>query len=161
MSLRMWRFVTLVFASLSMAMAFSHLLQMPPRMSYDAFLWRSTQSIYRLYGPPIGAILESGAWMLSLFLCYLVRRRGPAFRWTLLGASCFVVAQVVWWVFIFPVNSEMVNWTVQSMPADWADYRLQWECTHAARAVIQIVGLAALFLSMLIETPAHNDSARL
>ncbi len=38
MLLRVWRFLTLMFTALSMAMAFSHLLQMRPRMSYDAVL---------------------------------------------------------------------------------------------------------------------------
>lgn len=56
MFLKIWRFLTLLFAALSMGMAFGgHLLQLPPRMSYDAALWRNTQSMYQLFGPPVGA----------------------------------------------------------------------------------------------------------
>jgi len=65
MFIRAWRFITLLFVSLSMAMAFCHLLQLPPRMSYDAWLWRSTQSMYQHFGPPVGAIVESGAWITA------------------------------------------------------------------------------------------------
>ena len=72
-------------SALSLAMAFSHLLQMRPRMSYEAVLWRSTQTMYQLYGLPIGAIIETGAWISALALLYLVRKHSPAFRWTVLG----------------------------------------------------------------------------
>lgn len=55
MLLKLWRFFTLLLAALSMAMAFAHLLQLPPRMSYDAALWHNTQRMYQLFGPPVGA----------------------------------------------------------------------------------------------------------
>ena len=157
MLLRVWRFLTLMFTALSMAMAFSHLLQMRPRMSYDAVLWRATQTMYQLYGPPIGAIIETGAWISALVLLYLVRNRRPAFRWTMLGAACFLVAQIAWWIYIFPVNKVMVDWTAQSMPPNWTEFRFQWESTHAVRAILQIAGFAALVLSILGETPVRKD----
>jgi hypothetical protein len=132
MLLRVWRFLTLMFTALSMAMAFSHLLQMRPRMSYDAVLWRSTQTMYQLYGLPIGAIIETGAWISALVLLYLVRNRSPAFRWTLVRAACFVVAQIAWWMYVFPVNKV----TVDSAPPDWTEFRLQWETRMLSRAIL-------------------------
>jgi hypothetical protein len=153
MLIRSWRFVTILFVSLSVGMAFCHLLQMPPRMSYDAQLWRATQSMYQLFGPPVGAILESGAWISAVLLAYFVRERRPAFRWTLVGAVCMVAAQVLWWTFVNPLNAVMIHWTPESIPADWESYRAQWEYSHAVRAVIQIAGLSALVVSILSETP--------
>lgn len=153
MFVRTWRFITLMFVSLSMAMAFCHLLQLPPRMSYDAWLWRSTQSMYQHFGPPIGVIIESGAWILAAALAFIVRHCPRALWWTLLGAACMVLAHVAWWSFVFPVNNEMVKWTIDTIPADWMRYRNQWEYTHAVRAVLQIVGLGALLISVLAETP--------
>lgn len=158
MFLKIWRFLTLLLAALSMGMAFGgHLLQLPPRMGYDAELWRKTQSMYQLFGPPVGAIIEGGAWISAVVLVVLVRRRRPAFRWTLIGALGFVLAQVAWWLFVFPVNRQMVNWTPQAMPADWMRWRAQWEYTHAVRALLQIGGLAALIGSVLVETPQTNE----
>lgn len=158
MFLKSWRFLTLLFAALSMAMAFGgHLLQLPPRMSYDAALWRNTQSMYALFGPPIGAIIESGAWVSAVVLAILVRRRRPALRWSVIGALCFVLAQVAWWLFVFPVNQQMGNWTPETMPPDWMGWRAQWEYTHAVRAFLQIGGLAALLVSVLVETPVHHE----
>jgi hypothetical protein len=149
-----------MFTALSMGMAFGgHLLQLPARMSYDAPLWRSTQSMYRLFGPPIGAIVEGGAWLTSVVLAVFVRKRRPAFRWTVGGAACFVLAQVLWWLFVFPVNNHMKNWTPDTMPADWMRWRAQWEFTHAVRAILQITGLGALLYSVLVETPQDRPTA--
>ena len=37
--------------------------------------------------------------------------------------------------------------------------RDQWECAHAARAVLQIVALGALVFSVLMETPVNGSGA--
>jgi hypothetical protein len=51
----------------------------------------------------------------------------------------------------------MAALTPESLPADWMRLRNQWEYTHAARAVLESVALAALVLSMLAEneTPSR------
>jgi len=77
--MRTWRFITILFASLSMAMAFCHLLEMPTRMSFDGRLWITTQALYQLFGPLLGAIIEGGAVMTTIILSFLVRQRRSAF----------------------------------------------------------------------------------
>jgi len=49
----------------------------------------------------------------------------------------------------------MVNWTPESLPANFEELRDQWEYTYAARAILQIFGLGALVLSVLAETPTE------
>lgn len=152
---KIFRFLTLMSVALSMAMAFCHLLQLPPRMSFDAELWRNTQTMYQNFGPPIGALIEGAAVAFSVLLTIMVLRRRPAFQWTLLGALCMVASMGAWWFFINPVNQAMVNWTAATMPADWQWFRAQWEYTHAVRAVLQIVGFSSLLISTLVETPSE------
>lgn len=48
---------------------------------------------------------------------------------------------------------------VYTLPANWMTRRDQWECAHAARAVLQIVALAALVFSVLMETPVNGSGA--
>jgi len=158
MFVRIWRFVTLMFVALSMAMAFAHLLQMPPRMRFDGPLWLHSQQLFEYFGPPVGAILESGAWISAVILCILVSRRRAAFRWTLAAALLVVSAHVLWWWYVNPANQQIAQWTPETLPADWKAWRAQWEYTHAARAILQIVGFAALVISVLLETP--GDPAR-
>ena len=38
-------------------------------------------------------------------------------------------------------------------PAIWVHLRNRWECGHAAGFVVQLVGLCALVLSVMVETP--------
>lgn len=155
MFLRAWRFLTIILVSLSMAMAFCHLLQLPPRMSYDGAQWVATQSLYQLFGT-VGAFIEVGALLLATVLSLIVFTRRPAFQWTLFGTVCLLIAHVAWWLFIAPVNVEIATWTPDTIPANWTWWRDQWEYTHMARAILEILGLSALVFSVLIETPSQH-----
>lgn len=159
MILRTWRFLTIILVSLSMAMAFCHLLQLPLRMSYDGAQWVTTQSLYQLFGT-VGALIEVGALLLATVLLLAVWRRRPAFQWTLFGTVCLFVAHGAWWMFIAPVNAEIATWTPDTIPADWTWRRSQWVYTHAARAILEILGLSALVLSVLVETPSQRPRRR-
>jgi hypothetical protein len=158
MLIRTWRFMTIILTALTMGMAFCHLLQMPPRMRLDGALWLASNALYQLFGT-VGAVIDIGAWILAVVLTILVRQRRPAFQWTLFGTVCLIVAHVAWWGFIAPVNAELAIWTPESIPADWTRLRAQWEYTHAARAVLQILGLSAFVLSVLAETPTDHADA--
>lgn len=159
MLIRIWCFITLMLTSLSMGMAFGgHLLQMPPRMNYDAMLWHETLEVYELFGPPVGAIIEGGAWISAVILALLLHRRELASRWTVIGAAFFVLTQVIWWLFVFPVNNQTITWTSESIPVDWMDWRTQWEYAHAARAILQICGFGALVYSVMSEVSAIEST---
>jgi hypothetical protein len=155
---KIWRFVTLMLTAFSMGMAFCHLMEMPARLNYAPALWSRVTNIegtYRLFGPSVGASIEGGASITAVILSILVRKRRPAFVLTQVGAACMAAAQVAWWLFIFPVNSRMVDWAPESLPENFKELRDQWEYTHAARAILQIVGLGSLVLSSLAETPTE------
>lgn len=136
-----------------MGMALCHLLQMTPRMGYDALLWRNTQSMYRFFGASLGAYIEVGAVLMSLGLLYFLRERRTAFQWAFVCAGCMFIAHLAWWVFVYPVNKQMVHWTLDSIPKNWYLFRLQWEYTHAVRAIFEIAGFAAVVISILVEIP--------
>jgi hypothetical protein len=158
---KIWRFVTLMLTALSVGMALCHLMERPARRNYAPALWSRVTNVegtYRLFGPPVGASIEGGALIAAVALSIFVRKRRPAFTLTLFGAACMAAVQVAWWLFVFPVNSQMVNWTPGSLPANFTELRDKWERTHAARAILQIVGLGSLVLSVLTETP--TESAR-
>jgi hypothetical protein len=42
------RFITVIVASLSLGLKFSHLLQLPPRMRFDGPTWITTQRVFPL-----------------------------------------------------------------------------------------------------------------
>jgi len=54
-----------------------------------------------------------------------------------------------------PVNATIAALTLETLPGDWMGLRNQWEYTHAARAVLQMIALGALVFSILAETPTN------
>ena len=154
MLIRAWRWLTIMLTALSLVPALAHLLEMPAKMTYDGTLWlRLQQSLYGAFGT-FGGAFEVGAVITTIVLVILVRDRRPAFGWTLLGAVCVVAAHVAFWIWLAPVNATIAATAPGTLPADWMGLRSQWEYTHAARAVLQIIALGALVFSVVGETPA-------
>lgn len=150
--MKAWWLVTLLFASLTVGMAFCHLLEMPAKLHLAAPLWMTLQQhLYGAFGT-IGAVIEVSALLLSGGLSFLLRRRNAAFRFALIGTTCFALALAAWAVLIQPVNVEVSGWTTASIPPGWARLRDRWEYGHAARALLMLAGFTALMLSLLVET---------
>jgi hypothetical protein len=159
MLLRFWRLVTILLVALSMATAFCHLLEMPAKLKVDGALWlKLLQTLYPPAFGTVGAAAEVGALVMVVCLVFLVRNRRSAFGWTLLAAICMVVTHAAFWVLVSPVNATMVPLTPDTLPPDWMRLRNQWEYTHAARAILQVVSLGAVVFSTLIEIP--TDASR-
>lgn len=152
MPIRTLHFVAVMLASLSMPMAFAHLLEMPPRLEWDAPLWIRTTvtgEVFGLFGT-VGAVIETTAWIAALVLALALRDRpGPAFGLAAAGAALLMAAYAAWWLFVFPANQVHAAWTPETYPPDWERWRNQWEYAHAARAVLLVSGLGALVLSAL------------
>lgn len=158
MFLRIWRFVAITLAALTMGTTFAHVLELPAKMNYDAALWTTLQqSLYWGFGH-IGGYFEAATVFLAApVLTFLVREYRPAFQWTLAGTVCFALAFfVVFLMFTEPMNREIFQWTPQSVPADWTRVRNQWEYSHAVRFVIHLIGFSALLISVLVETPTKK-----
>jgi hypothetical protein len=62
----------------------------------------------------------------------------------------------VFWTFTFPANQQTSNWTV--LPENWMALRAQWEYSHAASAVLNLIALIALIFSVLVRDKQHRDS---
>nr|WP_256388851.1 DUF1772 domain-containing protein [Calothrix sp. 336/3] len=142
-------------ASFSLSLSMTHLLELPQRMQFDQQLWvRVTvfENVYKLFGS-VGAAFEITAILTAIVLVFLVRKCGSTFYWTLIGAIFLVLAFVSWIMFVAPMNAEFAKWLTNPIPADWRQYRDQWEYAHAINALIKIIGLSLLVISVLVETP--------
>ena len=139
--------------ALSLGPALGHLLELPAKMAYEGAVWlRISQTLYATFGT-VGAAFEVGAVITTVVLAILVRQR-PAFGWTILAAVCVVLTHAAYWLLLAPVNATIAGLTLETLPANWMLLRNQWEYTHAARAVLQFIALAALVYSILLETPS-------
>jgi len=166
MLLRIWRFITITLVAMLMGMSLGHTLEMPMKMKVDGQFWLTFQHNLYAYFAIIGAPIEIGAIITSIALAVMVRKRRPAFHLTTAAAICIAVAFfLVWLVFTREVNEQTARWTAQSIPADWAEWRRQWEYSHAIRFVLHLIALGALVSSLLFEIPKgyslESDSEKL
>src|ERR1051325_10496213 len=153
MFLKVWSFITLIFTALLLGTTFGHTLEMPMKLSMDGSLWTTLQnSLYR-YFAIIGAPIELGSILTSSLLAFFERAQRPTFYLTLAGAICFALAFVVWIAFTNPVNVQVAQWQINSIPADWPRWRTQWEYSHAVRFALHLIGFSLLLYSVLLEIP--------
>lgn len=149
-------FVTLMLTTLSLSAAFAHLLEMPAKLTYDGELWlHLLQTLYPTYGR-VSGVCEIGAVIASIVLVVAVRKQRIAFRWTLLAAASLALTHAIFWIWVYPVNAELVPLTPETLPPDWSSLRDQWEYAHAVRAILQIIALSALFVAVLVKLPAYK-----
>lgn len=153
MFLRSWRMLTLTLTALTMGLLFCHTLEMPAKLQYEGSLYVTVQnSLYRLFGPPLGASIEVGSLITSLVLAFLVRKHRKVFYWTVAGALCLAIALAAYFVFTEPVNVVIEQSSSTSVPANLAELRRQWEYSHAARFGLYLAGFLSLVNSILLET---------
>ena len=106
----------------------------------------------------VGGGYEITSILAAVVLAYLVRRQGPSFGWTLIGALFLMVAFGIWLAVVAPVNREVavaMSSAWESVPAVWMRLRARWEYGHAAGFIAQLLGVSALMLSILVEAPVR------
>jgi ABC-type cobalamin transport system permease subunit len=138
------RFFSLLFAALALAPALAHLLELPNKIGLSRDNYLVVQQIYR--GWALLGIVVLGAILSTLILTILVRKRPNEFALSLAAFLCIVGTQVVFWTFTFPTNQQTSNWTV--LPETWEALRMQWEYSHAASAVLNLIAFIALAFSV-------------
>jgi hypothetical protein len=156
MSIRAWRFATLLLAALSLTMESAHVLELPQKLQYDAQMYSAVNtSLYR-YFAIVGAFYQLGSILAALVLAYRLRM-DKTFGWTAAGACGLVLAFVAWLAVVAPVNAEVaeaLRTAPESVPALWQTLRLRWELGHALGFLLQLVGVGALIWSVLLDTRA-------
>jgi hypothetical protein len=147
MGLHIVRFLSLLFAALALAPAMAHLLELPNKIKLSRDEYLTVQQIYR--GWALLGVVVFGALLSTLALTILVRNQPRAFIWSLTALLCIVGTQIIFWTFTYPANQQTNNWTV--LPDNWPELRAQWEYSHAAGVVLNVIALATLILSVLVD----------
>lgn len=157
--LRTWRFVTLLLAALGLTLGAAHVLELPPKMRYDADLYAAvTSTLYPLFGS-VGAVIQISAVVAAAVLTFLVRKR-TVFRMTLLGALGLVLSLVLWAALVAPVNAEwlqVIQTEPEAVPEAYARLRPRWEYGHVAAFAAWLAGFSLLLLAALNDVaPSHR-----
>lgn len=125
----------------------AHLLELPAKIRLDRADYLVAQQLYRGWAF-IGVPLYLAIILIAV-LAVRLWRAGRNWGWALAALSFFIAAQVVFWVWTYPVNLATSQWTV--LPDDWEALRRQWEFSHATGACCTFLALACLVISVLCE----------
>ena len=156
MTLKVMRYVSLLLVALTLGMTFAHVMEIPGKLRLDGATWLAVQhNLYVAFGV-VGAAIEVLAIVLTWLLVLMVRRRRPAFSWTVAAAVCVSAGLVDWFLLVAPMNVALSVWIPGTLPADWTRYRDQWEIGHAIHAGLFALGFSALVLALLAETPGRK-----
>jgi hypothetical protein len=158
MLLKGTRFVAVMLAALTLGLGFCHLMQLPSRLGWDQYLWIGSTvqgGLYAAFGS-VGAVIFVATVIALALLAYFTREHArPGAGAALAAALLFVLALVLWWVLVYPVNVELAKWVTGPVPEDWTAYRARWEWGHAAIALTELAGFAALIAAVLADTPRN------
>ena len=133
--------------ALVLAPALAHLLELPNKIGLSREEYLVVQQIYR--GWQFLGIVIYGALLSTLALAIMVRRQPKEFGLTLAAFLCLLAAHALFWIYTFPANQATLYWTV--LPDNWMALRAQWEYSHAAGAVLNLIAFIVLVLSVLAQ----------
>lgn len=154
MALKTLRFADLLLVTLTLSLTVCHVMEIPGKLRLSGPEWLTVQhNLYIAFGVPLGAGIELLSIALTWWLAFRVRRRRPAFGWTLAAAVCVTAGLADWFLLVAPMNTVLDGWTPETLPADWVAVRNQWETGHAVHAVFFLLGFSALLMALLAETP--------
>ena len=156
MFLYFWCVLSLTLAALLMGTTFAHTLETPAKLRYDGPQWLHAQhTLYPAYAG-IGGTIELLAIVAAAILAVVLRDWRPALITALAGTACLAIAFLVWLIVTNRVNARTAEWTADTLPADWKDWRSKWEGSHALRFVLHLAGFVLLVLATLI-SPLADD----
>lgn len=98
--------------------------------------------------------LAAGALVVTLTLAFGARRNPRALWLYGLAMGLMIAGGVVTRLVNQPINAEVMGWTVDTMPADWADLRDRWWTWHLIRTGFS----GAALLVMILAVFADRDS---
>lgn len=149
MKIRILRFLALVLAALTVGMKLAHLLELGPKLAWDAELYFPVQTtLYRAFAI-FGPIVDLGAIACIIALVVMLRGK-PSFSLTVAALIAMLGSLAIWLFAVAPANGHLVTWVgSHTVPEDWMRWRNQWQFGQAGCFVFDFSGFMLLLLSVL------------
>ena len=140
MSVSAARFAAILFTALALGPALGHLLELPNKIELSRDDYLTVPQIYR--GWALLGFVVVAALVSTIALAIIVRHRVRELTLAVVALACIVGTQILFWIFTYPANQQTKNWTL--LPEHWMALRAQWEYSHGASAVHNLLALIAL-----------------
>jgi hypothetical protein len=154
MLLRSWRFLTLMLAVLGLAPGAAHVLELRAKLALDAERYAAVANhLYRDFAP--ARTLLTFATLAATLLLLLGTRGRRGFRWGAIAAVLFLGSYLLWVTMVEQID---VTWgSLAAAPPEhvanaYLGLRERWEYGQVAAFAVWFAGIAALVLSVLVDT---------
>ncbi|MEX2496691.1 MAG: hypothetical protein WD448_11415 [Woeseia sp.] len=152
---RFAHFGAILLTALGLIPGGARLLEMPPRLLYDAQMYMDvTLTLYPLYGS-VAAIIQIFAIVAAALLTFLTRKR-RIFPVALTGTLCLIVSVAIWFFVVGPVNAlwmEAAAAAPGTAPELFLELRSRWEYGHLAAFLAWFVGYCLILYSAFLYRP--------
>lgn len=99
------------------------------------------------------SILMPLSLISAIVLLLLMPKRSKAFALALAGFLLMIVALIVTLAIEVPIDGQIEQWTVATLPSDWQQLRDRWEFYHTIRTFVSIGALGLVTASSLVDRP--------
>jgi uncharacterized membrane protein len=104
----------------------------------------------RNLGVPM-SILMPASLVSAIVLLLLLPKRSTAFMLALGGFLLMIIALIVTLAVEVPIDQDIEQWAVTTLPANWRELRDHWEFYHTIRTFVSIGALGLTMASSLVE----------
>jgi hypothetical protein len=148
-------FIAMLATALALGGALAHAFELANKINLPADEYFIVQKAYQGWNRLAYPILVE---FLSLALLVVLARRQRVVQIpAALALVSLVAAQVVFWVYTSPANVATEGWT--TIPDNWAALRRQWEYSHAAGALFQLLAMSSLAVASINRARAAEATA--
>jgi hypothetical protein len=138
-------FIAILATALALGPALAHAFELPNKIGLGRDDYFVVQRIYT--GWALLGFLLLVQLLALVAVAVISRRRSDVLWFVVLAILGLIGAQTVFWIYTFPANTATQNWT--QIPANWEELRRQWEYSHLAGAVFQLIAMIALIIAAL------------
>lgn len=138
-------FIAILATAVALGGALAHAFEFFNKMRLGREDYFIVQTIYSGWNRLAYVLLVE---MLAIIAVIVLYRHDHSVMWPAVAALVFLLAsQAIFWIWTYPANVATNNWTEQ--PENWERLRQQWEYSHFAGAVLQVLTLSALLIGVL------------
>jgi hypothetical protein len=106
---------------------------------------------------PMGILMPLSLVSIAVVLI-LLPKRSKAFAFAVSGFLLMICALLVTLGIEVPIDKQIEQWTVTTLPADWQAIRDRWELYHTIRTFVSIAALGLVTASSLVDR--HEEIRR-
>ncbi|QOI97637.1 MAG: DUF1772 domain-containing protein [Flammeovirgaceae bacterium] len=143
------RFVNLILAALLAGTSFGIWIGLNPR-SYSPATYLEQQHLLVKSLNTLMVSLVLAATIVTIISAVLHRKNKTGFIMLLIAAAFFASCIFISRFGNLPIQTEMMNWTVETLPDNWTLLRDKWWTLHILRTAAELIALTLVALTTSI-----------